>query len=630
MKKILFFILTTLIVKVIPAQSLVKKKVVEKKVIQEEYYVLKRNPSVRHGEYKAYFSSGKLKKKGMYNMNVPDENWSFYYESGSVKATYEYKEGDSVVSTLYYEMDSIKKKTGLIVNGEKEGFWQYFYENGEIKREGIYKNGEEVGEWKQYNESGLVKSTTSYIKPNFAYYTEYYENKKLKTEGYIKNGYSDSTWKEYDENGILSGVGSEKNGLKNGVWTYFYPDSVKEKQGSYHNGEPYGTWKFFHQNGKIKFDGSFHNGQKQGRWTEHSITGGEIAETNYLNGDGEINIKYESGNLRATGFLKDEKFTGEWLFYSKKGELLHTCDFNNDTGTCIEYFKGTDSIVKSTGTKIRDKEVGKWIVYKKNGDIQADIFHEHHQNESTDTTSSNHQSQEDTSTTKSEKNIKQKGNKAGKPEKHRKSWRERKKNWWNKLHAVEEKGIIIETNPLSMLIRTLPVSLEYYIHPRIGLQGRATLYRYPFKFNQEGLGDEQLGFSGFSFDFEQKLYTFKSKQQGSVSRSDKVLQYWGQELRYTNVNYFMNADTDSNGVAERFSVKRQSIELSMLLGGRLLGDSHQSGFTMEVFIGFGVGWNFRSQNFEEGEEPNVAFDAVPKNNFFIPAPRFGVMAGYYF
>ncbi|WP_336515350.1 hypothetical protein [Pollutibacter soli] len=56
--------------------------------------------------------------------------------------------------TEYYESGKIKK-TGMYINGLREGMWEEFSENG-VKAVGTYHHGYPNGEWRYYDESGKL------------------------------------------------------------------------------------------------------------------------------------------------------------------------------------------------------------------------------------------------------------------------------------------------------------------------------------------------------------------------------------------------------------------------------------------------------------------------------------------
>ena len=85
------------------------------------------------------------------------------------------------------------------------------------------------------------------------------------------------------------------------------------------------------------------------------------------------------------------------------------------------------------------------------------------------------------------------------------------------------------------------------------------------------------------------------------------------------------------------SANEQLIEYSFLIGMRwmkLFGEtwnikSKQSGITLDVFIGVGVGYRDFKKNYQENSYNDEIFDELRQGNFAI-TPRFGVNIGYIF
>ena len=72
----------------------------------------------KHGWYKSYYESGKVKEEGNYVDKKTEGKWVWYYESGKV----------------FWERN--------YVDGKREGKSVGYWENGEIRDEDIWKDGE--------------------------------------------------------------------------------------------------------------------------------------------------------------------------------------------------------------------------------------------------------------------------------------------------------------------------------------------------------------------------------------------------------------------------------------------------------------------------------------------------------
>lgn len=97
---------------------------------------------------------------------------------GHPTTVYYYKDGRQ--TALQYYTGMILRCRGDIVDGRRDGLWQYYYENGNLQAEATYVDGREEGDYRVYRENGLP------------YYIGRYS-------GGVRTG----TWEVYDQEGNL-------------------------------------------------------------------------------------------------------------------------------------------------------------------------------------------------------------------------------------------------------------------------------------------------------------------------------------------------------------------------------------------------------------------------------------------
>ena len=88
------------------AVKLKKVKFKKSNLVKEQYYVLKKKKSIRHGEYLLLDANQMVKIQGQYKNNLKDGRW------------------------IYYKPNGHYAKVEYYTNGEKTGIWQKFVENG--------------------------------------------------------------------------------------------------------------------------------------------------------------------------------------------------------------------------------------------------------------------------------------------------------------------------------------------------------------------------------------------------------------------------------------------------------------------------------------------------------------------
>lgn len=168
-----------------------KKKVVVKNdqgQVEQEYYVDKKNPDKKIGQFTGYYSTGKVMEISHFKDGKLDGIRTLYYESGQIMVKENYKDG------LY------------------EGPYTSYLEDGSLETEGIFKDNARNGLWKLYykDPKNVLKQEVTF-KDNIINgpSKEYYPNGKLMAEGNkieVSDGFDvyDGIVQIYDSTGQLS------------------------------------------------------------------------------------------------------------------------------------------------------------------------------------------------------------------------------------------------------------------------------------------------------------------------------------------------------------------------------------------------------------------------------------------
>ena len=99
-------------------------------------------------------------------------------EDGHPATVFYFKQGRMICLQFYSNM-ALRGK-GDVVDGQREGEWQYFFADGTLQAEATYVNGREEGPYRVYRENGVP------------YYI-----------GQYKEGVRTGTWEFYDPEGNL-------------------------------------------------------------------------------------------------------------------------------------------------------------------------------------------------------------------------------------------------------------------------------------------------------------------------------------------------------------------------------------------------------------------------------------------
>ena len=576
-----------------------------KKHPKQSYEVLKSRSDVLEGEYQAWFKNGQIKTKGRYQNGKTTGIWENYYETGKPKSTGPLNaEGCTGHWKFYHENGNISRE-GTLEGDVKSGHWKFYNSEGKLTHEGDYQNNQSQGSWKYYNDNGGLKATAQY-KNNKGIYKELFPNGNVQAMGLVRDGQSDSVWQYFYENGSLKAKGTEINGIKNGIWHYQYQSGKPESEGTYENGRMTGDWKYYHENGQISSQGRLEDGKREGDWKLWYESGKFMGEGNFSGGSGDYKEYYENGKLKLTGHLANGEHTGDWQYYYDDGLLEGTCNFQNGEGVYTGYFKNGKTRMK--GALKNGKKTGTWHMYKENGS-EAAILSFYSEKE---TPLSVAPVLRDTGSKSEVKPFNPPVLILGK-----------RRNRFFTKQVNEEYGFIISSNPVGMLpfvqhygYQSVPFSVEFRIRDRLAYEAIYAWYRNPFFSDHKGIDPNTTAYNGFSFAFRQKL-CLPDIGAGSL--------YYGQELRYTELNYSTLLQIPLSAVTTPFSGWEKKYEGSLLLGWRIYKDlGHKITGSAEVFGGMGFG----IRKIGLPRDPNV-FTDLDRDGFTFPI-RYGFTVGLFF
>jgi antitoxin component YwqK of YwqJK toxin-antitoxin module len=579
----------------------------KKEIRKERYMVLKKNTNVLDSLYTSFFQNGRVKNTGYFKNNKANGFWKYYYESGALKMEGPYKDNEHNGYWKYFYENGSVNMEGSIFKEIKEGEWKYYYENGNLKNSGSYKKNKKQGIWKYYNEDASIKAQATFENDK-GRYTEVYSNGTVKCEGDIIDGKSNGIWKYYYEDGTLKAEGVEKEGQKEGLWRFYHANKALASEGYYFKGLPEGKWKHYHDNGILSSEGEQKEGLKDGYWKLYYRSGNFKGEGNFENGNGPYKEFYESGKIKTEGYVRNDKNDGMWKYYYESGALEGNCFFNNGSGKYTGYYQ--DGSLKMEGMLVNGNKEGIWKLYKDNGQL-AGYYKTFYENDVP--------IMREVDTTGVELPKKDSIVPFDKPN----FIARKKKSRYFSPKVNEFQGFIVSAGPLGLLYRSIPLSLEYYFQERLGYEINFTLYRSPLFTSEEFIPVNTPFKRGVSVYIRQKFYQ---------SDRDYGMFYFGHELRYTRMSYFNKVLIDTTAGAEPVSLSKQEnrIEYSILVGNRILGDTRREGFTLDIFVGLGIGYRDMKNSWKGNKEYNDLYFRGIKNQFYTVPFRLGVNVGYVF
>jgi uncharacterized protein len=571
-------------------------------LLKETYFIAIKSPHNIDSLYTSYFQNGRIKSKGFYNRGKAEGPWEYYYENGSLKMSGDLKDNINFgIWTYYYENGKINMK-GEVEKGLREGQWDFFYENGNLKSSGTFKKDMKDGSWDYFYEDKIHKAHAEFEKDK-GKYSEYYTNGNIKGEGQISNGKSNGVWKYYYEDGSLQAEGNEKNGVKEGNWKFYHKNNQISSEGSFINGKPDGNWRYYYDNGNLSSEGGQKEGEKEGFWKLYYVSGQFKAEGNFAKGDGPYKEYYESGKLKIEGYVKKDKNDGLWQYYYEDGTKEGECFFTEGKG----HYKGfyPDGKTKMEGLIDNGNKVGVWSLYKEDGSL-AGYYKTYYEND----VPVFKQVEENKKDIKSD-TIKRTQPKFTNPK--------RKSRYFTRK-VNEKKDFILSVGPLGLIKNQIPVSLEYYFQERLGYEFNFTLYRSPFFKGAPAVPVNTQYIRGFSLNIRQKLYQ---------RDKDKGMFYYAQELRLSSNDYYVNYQDSTGDPTQLLHAGEKKYEFSFIFGDRLIKDPKKKGWTLDIYVGIGIGYRDITKNYKSTLKIDGSFTGLQENKLTVPV-RLGFNLGYLF
>ncbi|MDH5598977.1 MAG: membrane-binding protein, partial [Cyclobacteriaceae bacterium] len=574
----------------------------EKEKIKEIYYIKDTISKILEGKYLSYYLNGKIESSGQFNKNEAIGVWEFYFETGSLKMKMEVLEDNTGAWKYYYENGN-KSMEGLLKDGKRVGKWRHYYENGNLKSEGNFLNNKMEGPWHFYSEDGNLKGDIVYS-GNKGSYKEYYANGDVKAEG-PKSGLNNTgTWNYYhnkknpDGSKIIQASGDYYNGKRTGDWEFFHLNGNISARGSYENNEPQGNWEYYYENGKLSSTGGFEEGLKNGDWSLFYPNGKLKGKGDFKSGTGEYREYYENGSIKIKGQLLNGKNEGDWSYYFPDGKLEGECTFTAGRGIYYGYY--TDGTLKTKGLIVDDIRVGSWELYRRDGSLSG-----YYKPFFNDPAVSN----DVLEPTSGVVPVKKGGIADYRFRSSKFSYFDSKIN--------EYQGVIIGSNPILGFAGKIPFAMEFYMQERLGHEFEFEGLRVPFFQGEGSIPLDQVFSRGYSISLKQKFYN-PHKKLG--------LWYFGHEIQFVNFGHFSKIEPPLiGGDPIKVSASEQRLLYNVIVGYRLMESTYQTGFTIDGFVGMGVGL----RKFDVINDFSTAFDGLPQNR--VPVLfRFGLNFGYNF
>ncbi len=542
---------------------------VEGAPLKEEFSINSKNEL--DGEYASYFMDGTMKSQGYFSQNISTGEWRYYFESGELRMVGNVVQGKNNGLWQYFYESGGKKMEGYLEDGKRTGNWVVYASNGAKQSEGKYENNARVGIWKYYANTGGLNATEE-IKEDYSIYSEYYVTGELKSAGKKFDGKKEGEWNYFYEDGSKEAKGIYKAGKKFGAWVYYNESGTIKAEGNFINDLTDGIWIHYYESGIMKTKGKLYKGQKDGEWSLYYADGKLKGEASYELGNGEYKEYYKTSSLKVKGKVVNGKNQGVWQYFYESGYLEGECNFRNGEGEFIGYYppvtrkeirEGLLGKQKMKGFIQDNKKVGIWELYETNGDL-AGYYKPYYEGDNEGFLLAN--DKEEQKALSAERRKVRIGSYSYSSSGNR----------YFKSKINEHRAYIVNYNPVAVFYNLLPVGVEYYMNERLGYEVLFQYIKNPFLKDFENIDNGKTFTQGVSTSVRQKFY-----QRGT----DFGVPYFGHELRYTYLQHSSNIN--ENPVLGAFESK---YEYAALIGFRYFKNQQDNGFTVDVFLGAGIGY----------------------------------------
>jgi uncharacterized protein len=554
--------------------------------IKSVYQVKDTITNTPNGTYISYFLNGNIESKGQFMNGETAGVWEFYFETGGLKMRGIVRQNSNYGLWEYFYENGNRSMEGVIQGKSKEGDWKIFYESGELKETGRFMDNKRNGFWRTYFEDGVIKGEIEYNEDN-GRFTEYYHNGKKLAEGPKVSSRQIGHWRYYTEEGTLDNEGIFENGKKTGEWKYYHPSGKVSCVGYFTNDEPTGKWTYYFEDGKVSSVGEYLGGKRNGYWSSVNPNGSLKSEINYLAGSGDYREYYENGKLKLKGEILNGKNSGKWQYYYEDGKKQGECDFVEGKGIYYGYYP--NGTMQTKGPIENDRRVGTWELYEQDG-VLAGYYKPLYE----------------------DKDLERQINALMARSKAVPAPMPRTVNGGFKyFHSKfpEYQSIIVQGNPIMTFLGSFPMSLEFYNQGRLGHEFSFEGIREPFFSTESQVQPGKRYERGYVLSLRQKFY----------NESGMGMWYFGHNVRYAQIGHFVNEM--SNPMPASATEKR--FEYGFLLGNRLMQHNDGNGFTLDAYVGGGVGF----RNVAVGVSYESEFNSLLKKSV-LPVFQFGLNFGY--
>src|SRR5690554_3766687 len=110
---------------------------------------------LKQGKWQKTYPNGNLIYEGSFKDDKPVGNWTRYYEGGTIKAKFQYRQDSDSATAVLFNPFGRKMAEGIYVNEKRTGNWRFYSDNRLISEE-MYDNGIKHGLSKTFYPTGEI------------------------------------------------------------------------------------------------------------------------------------------------------------------------------------------------------------------------------------------------------------------------------------------------------------------------------------------------------------------------------------------------------------------------------------------------------------------------------------------
>lgn len=181
-------------------------------------------------------------------------------------------------------------------------------------------------------------------------------------------------WEYYFDNGQIWKRGNYKEGLEDGVWIEYYPGGKVFRKRIYKKGNEDGIRETYDEQGNLLEKksykaGIFREGGKELHYNEDGVKFQEAEINRKGVYDGKYTEWWPNGKVKKTGYYKEGKDYGKWVFYSEEGKVEGEAEMIDPANfVIVKYYEGGEK--KMEGKVVNGELEGPYTEYYRTGKVE--------------------------------------------------------------------------------------------------------------------------------------------------------------------------------------------------------------------------------------------------------------------